>query len=128
MFFTPDGSIVPEVRDDLIAQQTDILPTVLGYLGCPRQYVAFGCDLLSTPAADTFAVSYNNGIYQLVKGDFLLQFDGTATCGVYAFKTDPLLRDNLVGRCASQNEMEHLLKAIIQQYMQRMVQNRLTVR
>ena len=128
LFFTPDGSIVPEVRDDLIAQQTDILPTVLGYLGCPRQYVAFGCDLLSTPAADTFAVSYNNGIYQLAKGDFLLQFDGTATCGVYAFKTDPLLRDNLVGRCASQHEMEHLLKAIIQQYMQRMVQNRLTVR
>ena len=128
IFFTPDGSMPAMLRDDCIAQQTDILPTVMGYLGCPKPYVAFGCDLCSTPAAATFAVNYNNGVYQLVKGDYLLQFDGTSTRGVYAFKTDNLLQRNLARQCPEQNEMEKLLKAIIRQYMQRMTQNHLTMK
>ena len=74
-----------------------------------------------------WAFSYNAGIYQLVKGDLMLQFDGTKTTAVYRFKTDPLLKENLVGRLPEQQEMELFLKALIQQYMSRMNENRLTV-
>lgn len=128
LFFTPDGSIQPEFRDDCIAQQTDILPTIMGYLGCKKPFVAFGVDLNAAPSAETWAVNFNNGIYQYIKGDYLLQFDGTATKAVYAFKTDTLLRNNLAGQCPDQPAMERELKAIIMQYMERMTQNRLTVK
>ena len=125
IFYAPDGSIHPGMREDLIAQQTDITPTLLHLLGYNRPYLAFGDDLLSADPSQTWAFSYNAGIYQLVQGELMLQFDGEKTTAVYRFKTDPLLRENLVGRLPEQQSMETLLKAIIQQYMSRMNENRL---
>ena len=113
----------PAVQDK-IAQQIDILPTVLGMLHYPKPYFAFGIDVLNTPAEDTWAVNYLNGIYQYVKHDHVLQFDGQRTRAVYAL-TDSLMKHNLVGNCPDQESMEHELKAIIQQYMERMTQDRL---
>jgi sulfur transfer complex TusBCD TusB component (DsrH family) len=69
-------------------------------------------------------VNYLNGIYQYVKQDHVLQFDGEKTIGVYALN-DSLMQRNLVGRLPQQPFMEHELKAIIQQYMERMTQDRL---
>ena len=128
IFYTPDGSLSPQLRSDVIAQQTDITPTLLGYLGHDVRYIGFGCDLIncSTPG-DTWAVNWNNGIYQFVQGDYMIQFDGEKVMGVYQFKTDTLLQRNLVGR-VDVSGMEHQLKAIIQQYMQRMNGNNLVVR
>lgn len=125
IFYTPDGSLKPAVRDDMVVQQTDITPTLLHLLGYQKPYLAFGEDLLSVNPADTWAFSYNAGIYQLVKGDLMLQFDGEKTTAVYRFKTDRLLKHNLVGRESAQQPMERLLKAVIQQYMSRMNENRL---
>ena len=125
IFYAPDGSIAPAVRDDVIAQQTDITPTLLHLLGYDKPYLAFGDDLLSVEPAQSWAFSYTAGIYQLVKGDLMLQFDGDKATAVYRFKSDPLLKANLVGRLPEQQGMELLLKAIIQQYMSRMNENRL---
>ena len=127
IFFTPDGSITPGVRSDMLVQQTDISPTLLHWLGYSKPYVSFGCDLLSTPAEQTWAVNYNNGIYQYFKGDLMMQFDGERVIAIYRFKSDPMLRDNLIGKVPEQATMEHELKAIIQQYMSRMNENRLTI-
>ena len=44
-----------------------------------------------------------------------------------AFKTDKLLKENLVGQVPQQGAMELELKAIIQQYMERMNGDRMTV-
>ena len=73
---------------------------------------------------DSWAVNYLNGIYQYVKHGHVLQFDGQRTRAVYAL-TDSLMKHNLVGSCPDQESMEHELKAIIQQYMARMTQDRL---
>ena len=110
--------------EDKVAQQIDILPTVLGMLGYSKPYVAFGIDVLNTPANDTWAVNYLNGIYQYVKYGYVLQFDGKETKGVYQL-TDRLMRHNLKGKVPQQAQMERELKAIIQQYMMRMTQNKL---
>ena len=128
IFFTPDGSLAPAHDESSIAQQTDITPTLLHLLGYNKPYVAFGEDLLARQADEanqTWAFNYNAGIYQLVRGDFLLQFDGNSTTAVYRFKTDPLLKHNLVGQVPEQQTMELFLKALIQQYMSRMNENRL---
>ncbi len=125
IFFTPDGSLQPRLDENAIAQQTDITPTLLHLLGYNKPYLAFGNDLLCGDMDNTWAFSYNGGIYQLVKGDLMLQFDGEKTTAVYRFKTDPLLKENLVGRLPEQQGMEQFLKALIQQYMSRMNDNRL---
>ena len=113
----------PEVQDK-IAQQIDILPTVMGMLHYPKPFFAFGIDVLNTPREQTWAVNYLNGIYQYVKGEYVLQFDGEKTVGLYAL-SDRLMARNLAGRLALQTQMEQEVKAIIQQYMTRMTQDRL---
>ena len=128
IFYTPDGSLETGVKQGVIAQQIDVLPTLMGMLGYDKPYIAFGCDLLHTPAAQTWAFNYNNGVYQYFKGDFLLQFDGQKTKALYRFKTDPLLKQNLAGKLPIQSQLENELKSLIQQYMHRMTTNTLIMR
>ena len=116
-------SRIPEIQDK-IAQQIDILPTVMGMLHYPKPYFAFGIDLFNTPPEETWAVNYLNGIYQYVKKEHVLQFDGEKTIGIYAL-SDSLMQNNLNGQLPDQPWMEQDLKAIIQQYMSRMVEDRL---
>ena len=125
VFFDPSGEM-PTGQREGIAQQIDIMPTVLGYLGYTQPYVAFGFDLFHTPAEDTWAVNYLNGIYQYVKGDYLIQFDGVALKAVYRFKEDKLLEHNLMDKIDVSDLVEEL-KAIIQSYMQRMNTNALVM-
>ena len=110
--------------EEKIAQQIDIMPTILGMLGYSKPYMAFGIDVLSTPANDTWAVNYLNGIYQYAKYGYVLQFDGKQTKGVYQL-TDRLMQHNLKDKVPQQAQMERELKAIIQQYMMRMTKNKL---
>ena len=126
IFYTPDGSLAPAMRDDVVMQQASIMPTIMGILGYDKPYLAFGCDIINTPASQTWAFNYNNGIYQFIKGDLMMQFDGNKTKAIYRFKTDTMLRNNLVGKVPEQAAMERELKSIIQQYMDRMNGNRLT--
>ena len=112
IFFTPDGTLAPMLRDDVIVQQTDITPTLLHLLGYSKPYLAFGDDVLAADPSGTWAFNYNAGIYQLAKSDLLLQFDGTKTTAVYRFKTDKLLKNNLVGQLPEQQPMEQFIKAL----------------
>jgi phosphoglycerol transferase MdoB-like AlkP superfamily enzyme len=114
----PEGQMV-----DKVAQQIDILPTVLGLLNYHKPYFAFGIDVLNTPAEDCWAVNYMNGTYQYVQNGYILQFDGNKTKGFYAL-SDSLMQHNLIEN-SQFNAMESRLKAIVQQYMERMTQNRL---
>ena len=118
----PEGQVI-----DKIAQHIDILPTVLGMLGYQKPYFGFGIDLLNTPSEDTWAVNYLSGIYQYVRNGYVLQFDGQKTKGIYSL-SDSLMQQNLIHQpsvVSHQSQMERELKAIIQQYMERMTQNRL---
>lgn len=130
MFFDPSGRM-PRGRRHCIAQQIDIMPTVLQYLGYSNPYVAFGCDLLNTADNDTWAVNHSNGIYQFVKGDYVIQFNGNAVVAAYMYKTDWFMTTNLVKMPEHRpaiDAMERELKAIIQSYMQRMMSNQLVFR
>jgi phosphoglycerol transferase MdoB-like AlkP superfamily enzyme len=128
LFYQPNSNLKGLI-DTAIAQQIDIMPTILGYLGYNKPYISFGCDLFHIPPENTFAVNYLNGIYQYFKGDYLLLFDGEKTVAVYRFKTDKLLEKNLSKEIDSsvRKSMEDELKAIIQQYMERMVNNEFTI-
>ena len=129
VFYHPADTLFQSGPQPGIAQHIDIMPTILSYTGSVRPYVAFGIDLLTTPPADTYAISYMNGIYQIVQGDHLLQFDGDTIVGLYQFRTDPLLEHNILAQPATtaiKQKLSTLLKAFIQSYMQRMNENQLT--
>lgn len=126
IFFTPDGSL--KGRRNEIAQQIDIMPTILGQLGFNRPYIAYGRDILRENV-EPFAFNYKDNTYQLFEGDYLLVFDGKQTLGLYNFKTDKMVEHSLM----STNQevvarMEQKIKAIIQQYNNRLIEDRMTAR
>ena len=128
VFYHPTDSLFRGCREG-IAQQIDILPTVLHYVGYEGPYFTFGNDLLATPPDKTWAVNYINGLYQLTSGHYLLQFDGERTVALYDLRTDPMLQANLATAPHVQalvKQMETHLKAIVQQYTSRMNENKLT--
>lgn len=55
-----------------------------------------------------------------------MQFDGSKVVGMYKL-SDRLMQHNLKGKVAQQAQMEQELKAIIYQYMYRMVNDKLSV-
>lgn len=117
MFYTPDGSL-KKMRDGTI-QQIDIMPTILGILNYDLPYVAFGNDLTETPDEDTFATVCNNGVFQLFKDGYLLQFDGENPVALYSYDSDKMLQDNLLDKVDYHDHLR-LLESVIQQYMERM--------
>ena len=123
IIYDPSGDIAPGMREG-IAQQTDILPTILGIVGYDKPYLAFGSDLLNTPLRDLWAINYLDGTYQYCKGDYVLQFDGEKTTGLYRL-TDYVMKHNLKGSITEETQMEREIKAVIQQYVDRMIDNQL---
>ena len=68
-------------------------------------------------------------LFRSVKGDWLLQFDGQKSKALYRFRSDLLLKDNLLTKEPKiAKDMELQVKAIIQSYMTRMVNNQLVVK
>lgn len=123
VIFDPSGEVKSGIYPG-IAQQIDILPTVLSILGYNKPFLSFGCDLMTTPMKETYAVNYLNGIYQYCKYGYVLQFDGQHSKAIYRLD-DKLMQHNLLGKVKEQAQMEHELKAIIWQYMYRMVHDKL---
>ncbi|MFA7116815.1 MAG: sulfatase-like hydrolase/transferase [Bacteroidales bacterium] len=149
IFYQHGNKELKGLRQD-IAEQTDIMPTILNYLGYNKSYVAFGKDLLNTPSEDTYSIHYSNS-YQMVMGNYFLEFDGNKITSFYNYKNDPLLKinlikatpkailssdntdlqpDGLLNENAKRQEIKmlNILKSKIQQYMQRMCDNELVIK
>ncbi len=124
IFYTP-GQQLPARIDYRVAQQIDVMPTILNYLGYDQPYFAFGNDLFDD-RADHFAVNYPGNVFQLIWDNWVIQHNETNTTALYDRERDPMLQDNLVGKKDSvQSRMERKIKAVIQQHNNRMVDNRM---
>ena len=116
IFYCPSDSLYG--RRNCIAQQSDIFPSILGYLEYDKPVISFGQDLFNTPDSATWAATLQNGLYSYYMGDYVLQFDGENETGLFAYKQDPTLKQNLKGsEPAIEQEMQRNLKALIQQYL-----------
>jgi phosphoglycerol transferase MdoB-like AlkP superfamily enzyme len=125
VFFYKPGVNGGGMKDEIV-QQIDILPTVLGYLNYDKPYVAFGRDI--NQQEKPFAFNYLDNTYQSFEGDYLLLFDGNKSIGLYDFKKDLLMKNNLLDQLPDTvSKMEIRLKAFIQQYNNRMVEDNLTM-
>lgn len=125
VIYAPSIPELSGVDKDRLISQADIMPTILGILGYDKPYVAFGQDVLNTKPEDTYAVNYmgENGYYQFLQGDWMIQFDGEKVAHAYRFKEDSLLTKDLKNQYPK--EYENRLKSLVQQYMYRMNHNQL---
>ena len=111
-----------------IAQQIDIMPTVLSYLNYDEDYFAFGNNLLDD-SYESFAFNTSGSTYHLYMKDHILEMSDNIAIGLFNYKTDLFLENNLLGRNPDlQLQMEDKLKAIIQSYNSRLVDNNMIIR
>jgi phosphoglycerol transferase MdoB-like AlkP superfamily enzyme len=114
--------------DSTIVQQMDIMPTVLNMLNYDKDFISFGNNMLDT-SVNHFVVNYINNTYQIVKGNFVLQYRNDKVVAIYNFEKDPLLKHNLSTQTTDNvDDMKCLLQAFIQQYNYRMINNELTIK
>ena len=126
VFYDPNKNLAEYNQTDVV-EQSDIMPSILGYLNYDKAYVAFGFDIFHRQKEKYFAVNYKSGFYQFLKDDYLLRFDGKKTTAVYNFKKDGMLSNNLIANSTQKTEsLTTELKAFVQQYNIRMLDNKLT--
>lgn len=125
IFYRP-GSDLRGVKQR-IAQQIDLMPSILSYLNYDEEYIAFGNNLFDSRAC-SFAFNTNGSTYQLFMKDHLLDMVDTKSVGLYNFKEDRFLEKNMTGKNELlQSEMEEKLKAVIQTYNNRLIDNKMVV-
>ncbi|MDR0711301.1 MAG: sulfatase-like hydrolase/transferase [Prevotellaceae bacterium] len=125
IFFTPNGSVRGMV--DNVAQQTDILPTIMGILRYDEPFVAFGQDAINQ-SKENFAINFANEVYHVFYRQYLLLFDGKKSLALYDVKRDRMMQNSIL----AQHEevallLENKAKGFIQQYNNRMIDNCLTI-
>jgi phosphoglycerol transferase MdoB-like AlkP superfamily enzyme len=126
IFYKP-GSNLKGLKNR-IAQQIDIMPTILSYLNFDEEYISFGNNLLDD-SSDSFAFNSTDTNFHLYMKDHLLEMLENKTVGLFNYKEDVFMERNLIGKNPLlQLEMEEKLKAIIQTYNQRLIDNDMTVR
>ncbi len=126
IFFKP-GSDMKGIKPR-IAQQIDIMPTVLSYLNFDEPYIAFGNNLLDD-SYESFAFNTNGNTYNLYMKDHILEMIDNKPVGFYNFKKDVYLDNNLTGKEPElETQMEDRLKAIVQTYNSRLIDNNMVIR
>ncbi|MDA3853704.1 MAG: sulfatase-like hydrolase/transferase [Bacteroidales bacterium] len=125
LFFSPSDTTL-QGRNPELAQQIDIMPTVLDYVGNSSNYLAFGQSLLQENP-NKFIINYPNSTYQCIMGELVLHFDGEKVLSVHNYVKDPTLKNNIVNEL-SDNKLTQMTKAIVQQYNNRMIRDNLTVK
>ncbi len=126
IFYKPGSDMVGIKKR--IAQQIDIMPTILNYLNYDGEFIAFGNDLLDD-LRESFAFNTTGSAYQLFMKDHMLELVENKPAGLYNIKEDRLLGNNLLNKEDSlQKTMEEKLKAIIQSYNSRLIDNDMVVK
>lgn len=128
MFYVPGHDEFIGFNDSTIVQQTDILPTVAQLIGSPSPYISFGNDMFGEND-EHFVFNHKDGIYILIEAGYLLQFDGEKSIGLYDLANDAYMKNNTVNtNLEIQSKLENRVKAIIQDYADRFIENRLTAK
>ncbi len=106
--------------------QIDIMPTVLGYLHYNKPYIAFGRDVFKEDKTP-YAINYLNNNYNYFRNDYLLLYNNDKAAALYNYKQDFTQQHNLLNTLPdTAKAITAHLKAFIQQYNNRIVDNNLT--
>ena len=107
-FYSP-ARLAPDVRSQGAVSQIDIMPSVLNFLGYDKPYFAFGEDCLTQPKKHPWAVIYNHPLLEILSPE-----------------SEVVLNERTPAN-EEEEVMLQYLKAFIQQYTDRMINNQLTI-
>ena len=107
-FYSP-ARLAPDVRSQSAVSQIDIMPSVLNFLGYDKPYFAFGEDCLTLPKKHPWAVIYNHPLFEILSPE-----------------SEVVLNERTPAN-EEEEVMLQYLKAFIQQYTDRMINNQLTI-
>ena len=109
-------------RREIMAQQVDIMPSVLDYIGFNECFNAYGISLFSEKSNVTY--QFDNNMYRIQDDHYLLVFDGTGPAEFHYLKG---LNENAIGTIQKEDNgkafLENKLKAIIQTYNSQLAKN-----
>ena len=124
LFFSPNGKYVGVNTD--WAQQIDIFPTLMDMIGYQKPFRSWGRSLINDKQVAPFVIKYGSNMYQFMSGNYICTFDGKKAIGFYD-KDDKGMEHNLIAkRNAEMDLLELRCKAFVQDYMERVIDKRLT--
>jgi len=124
VLFDPSGTIKGEHEG--VAQQLDLLPTIMSYLNYDLPYNAFGQNMLDTTKQQYAYMRL--GVFQICDEQYLLKFNGKESIALYDYQKDILLNDNLIKKKPQVvKRLETALKARLQRYNNALIDNKLSI-
>ena len=126
LFHRANGSLT--AINSTFANQIDILPSAMHLMNYPASYFSLGNNLFSE-SCPSYTVNYNSGVYQLIDSAYCYQFNGVSGIGLFNWKTDPALENNLIANAPKEKLMfcDTQLKKRIQAFNRAMVRNTMTL-
>lgn len=123
--FIYDASGTLKGKNNNYFQHTDITPTVLSLLGINTSIVSFGSDAFFDNKKHF--VGFARNTYFLAQDSLILLYDGEKSSGLFDLSTDSLMLNNKIDSLNfvnQKNTLETKLKAILQQYNNRLINNK----
>jgi phosphoglycerol transferase MdoB-like AlkP superfamily enzyme len=124
LFYSPNGKYIGENND--WAQQIDIYPTILDMIGYQKPFRSWGRSLVGDHQIKPYVINYSNNLYQFFCGNYICTFDGKKAVGFYHEKDRAMSKNLIQKRNVEMNEIEMRCKAFVQDYMDRVIDKRLT--
>lgn len=125
LFFHPQQKEVYHAAE--IMQQVDVMPSIFGYCGYSGEFCSFGNNVFddSTPR---FSIAHQAGIYQMYIYHYLIDFDGNKIVSIWDLNDEmprsPIAPDSVTDL----KEFETLLKSVIQNFNNGLINNRLNLK
>jgi phosphoglycerol transferase MdoB-like AlkP superfamily enzyme len=128
-FYHPNDSNLVG-RKSKLAQQLDVLPTILDYIDYDQPFMSFGKSLLES-SPKNYVYSYHNSIHRIADDSLLLGYNTQTESSdfLYNYKSDTLLKNNMIDRHMQKEQaiLEKEIKARIQRYALSLSENKLYI-
>ena len=131
MFYSPNPNLVPKGVNSDITQQIDIYPSLVDLMGYHKPFRSWGRSVFANLPDETPRAFISDALmYQMMQGNYIYIIDETGKVnGVYK-KEDGALKNNLLGKEDNAEIQKGIkdLKAFMQDYMDRIINHKLSLK
>ena len=123
IYYKPDGSLKGVNKQ--LTQQLDIFPSIIDFIGFENEINSWGNSVFTKKDSKPFSIHFSGTVYRFIMNNYVLEFDGQNVTGVFK-KNDFFLEENMINNHkVDYSYEENYLKALLQDYMERIVERKL---
>ena len=122
IFYHPNNSFKGVNKE--LSQQLDIFPSIVDLVGYNKSINTWGRSFFSNRSDQPFSIHFSGTVYHFSMNNFTLVFDGENVIEAYDIN-DTALENNLINNNIDYSNEETYLKAFFQDYMNRIIENKL---